>query len=188
MKLTAFATIALAIACTATAATAADSKSAQSAKIERGRALVTLGGCNDCHTPLAMTPQGPAPDMTRMLSGHPQQLEMPPAPALPAGPWGFVGAATMTAWSGPWGTSFVANITPDPETGIGKWSEKDFVMAMRSGHRPNGGRALLPPMPWQNLAASSDEDLAAIYAYLMSIPPVKNRVPAPVPPAAPPAH
>jgi len=188
MNRTAFATFALAITLVAGAASAADGKSSQQTKIERGHALVTIGGCNDCHTPLKMTPDGPAPDMARMLSGHPEQLQMPPAPALPAGPWMVVGAGSMTAWNGPWGTSFVANITPDPETGIGKWTEKDFVGAMRSGHRPGGGRALLPPMPWQNLAASSDEDLSAVYAYLMSVPPVKNRVPQPIAPLAPPAH
>ncbi|MCB1008080.1 MAG: diheme cytochrome c-553 [Acidobacteria bacterium] len=188
MDRTAFAAFALASTLLAGAASAAGDKSPQQTKIERGRALVTLGGCNDCHTPLKMTPQGPAPDTARMLSGHPEQLQMPPAPALPAGPWGFVGAATMTAWSGPWGTSFVSNITPDPETGIGKWSEKDFVTSMRSGRHLGTGRAYLPPMPWQNLAASSDEDLSAIYAYLMSIPPVNNRVPDPIAPQTPAAH
>jgi len=191
MHRNALTTVALAIAFAAPAATAApaaDAQKAQQSKVERGRALVTLGGCNDCHTPLTMTPQGPAPDMKRMLSGHPESLKMPAPPTLPEGPWGFVGSGTMTAWAGPWGVSYVANITPGPETGIGRWSEKEFVTAMRSGHRPGNGRAILPPMPWQNLAASSDEDLTAIYAYLQSVPPVKNRVPDPVPPPAPPAH
>ena len=68
----------------------------------RGKYLVSAMGCNDCHTPWKMTDQGPAPDMSRMLSGHPEQLVMPPAPALPPGPWIGSFGATNTAWAGPW--------------------------------------------------------------------------------------
>jgi mono/diheme cytochrome c family protein len=90
---------------------------AAAAKLAHGKYLVTIAGCNDCHTPLVMGPDGPERDMTRMLSGHPESLVMPPRPVLPEGPWGAVAAATFTAWSGPWGVSFTANLTPDPETG-----------------------------------------------------------------------
>jgi len=153
------------------------------AKVERGKMLVTFGGCNDCHTPFKMGEHGPEPDMTRMLSGHPQQMVMPPAPTLPAGPWiGSIGA-TFTAWAGPWGTSFTANLTPDPDTGTGKWSEADFMATVRNGRHLGRGRELLPPMPWQNVASLSDDDLKAVFAYLQSIPPIKNRVPDPIPPA-----
>ena len=153
------------------------------AKVERGKMLVTFGGCNDCHTPFKMGEHGPEPDMTRMLSGHPQQMVMPPAPTLPAGPWiGSIGA-TFTAWAGPWGTSFTANLTPDPDTGTGKWSEADFMATVRNGRHLGRGRELLPPMPWQNVASLSDDDVKAVFAYLQSIPPVKNRVPDPIPPA-----
>lgn len=159
-----------------------------SVSVERGEYLVKISGCNDCHTPWAMGPNGPAPDMTRMLSGHPQGLQMPPAPALPAGPWTGVMAGSMTAWAGPWGVSFTANLTPDPETGLGKWTEQDFLDTMHSGRHQGRGRELLPPMPWFNVGALTDEDLKAVFAYLRSIPAVKNQVPAPIPPPAAPAH
>lgn len=156
----------------------------EDARVERGRFMVTLGGCHDCHTPVKMGANGPEPDLSRMLSGHPQELVLPPAPELPPGPWVATVAATMTAWSGPWGTSFTANLTPDDETGLGRWTEQDFVAALKTGRHQGRGREILPPMPWQNLAQLPEEELAAIYAYLRTIPPVANRVPAPIPPIA----
>jgi mono/diheme cytochrome c family protein len=78
--------------------------------------------------------------------------------------------------------SHTANLTPDPETGLGKWTEEDFVATMRSGRHQGRGRPLLPPMPYFNLAALSDADIHAVFAYLRSIPPIKNRVPEPIPP------
>jgi mono/diheme cytochrome c family protein len=164
--------------------TAAAPAAAPDARVERGRLLVVLGGCHDCHTPVKMGPNGPEPDMSRMLSGHPQELVLPPAPELPPGPWVATVAGTMTGWSGPWGTSFTANLTPDEETGLGRWTEQDFIATLRTGRHQGRGREILPPMPWQNLAQLPDEELATIFAYLRSIPPVKNRVPAPIPPAA----
>ena len=95
----------------------------------------------------------------------------------------------LTAWAGPWGVSFAANLTPDKETGIAEWSEEHFIQALRTGKhqgQPNG-RDILPPMPWQFFKSMTDEDLKAIFAYLRSLPPVKNQVPLPVlPPAAAP--
>jgi hypothetical protein len=159
------------------------------AKIERGRYLVTVLGCNDCHTPLKMGANGPEPDMSRMLSGHPEDLVMPPPPQLPPGPWQVVSSATTTAWAGPWGVSFTRNLTPDRETGLGDWTEQEFKDTLRSGRERGRGRELLPPMPWPGYGQASDEDLGAIFAYLRSIPAVHNRVPAPIPPAGPaPAH
>lgn len=155
-------------------------------KVERGRYLVTIGGCNDCHTPWHVTPDGPEPDWSRMLSGHPQALEMPPAPKLPDGPWVGSMAGTNTAWAGPWGVSFTANLTPDPETGTGRWTEQQFIDTLRSGRHLGRGRQLLPPMPWFNYGQMTDEDLSAVWAYLQSIPPIENRVPEPLPPI--PAH
>lgn len=151
--------------------------------VARGKYLVTVGGCNDCHTPWKLGKNGPEPDMTRMLSGHPEQLAMPAAPALGEGPWVTSVSGTMTAWSGPWGVSFTANLTPDPETGLGKWTEKDFVDALRSGRHMGRGRPILPPMPWQNYGTMTDADLRAVFAYLRSIPAIRNRVPEPRPPA-----
>lgn len=156
----------------------------EESRVERGRFLVTAMGCNDCHTPLALGPNGPAPDMARMLSGHPEGLVMPPAPTLPEGPWGVVVASSLTAWNGPWGTSFTANLTPDEETGLGKWSEDEFVATLKTGRHLGRGRQILPPMPWQTTAQVSDEDLRAMFAYLRTIPAVKNHVPQPLPPAS----
>lgn len=150
--------------------------------IERGQYLVNAIGCADCHTPLVMGPKGPERDLSRHLSGHPQELPLPPAPALPSGPWGFIGSATLTAWSGPWGTSFTANLTPDEETGLGSWTADQFVEAIRTKRHMGRGRPILPPMPVEFYANLDDEDLRSIFAYLQTIPAVKNRVPQPLPP------
>ncbi len=151
--------------------------------VQRGAYLVKGGGCTDCHTPLKIGPSGPVPDDNRFLSGHPAALVMPPAPALPEGPWLYVAAATMTAWAGPWGVSFTANLTPDRETGIGAWTSQTFVDTIRAGRLLGRGRQLLPPMPYQAMQNLTDIDLRAIYAYLQSIPTIVNKVPGPTPPA-----
>lgn len=148
----------------------------------RGKYLVDIMGCHDCHTPMKMGPQGPQWDLDRALSGHPENLEMPPAPALPPGPWIGVAAATFTAWSGPWGTSFTANLTPDKETGLGDWTVDQFIATMKTGKDRGKGRPVLPPMPVQNLANLSDEDIRALFAYLQTLKPIKNRVPQPIDP------
>ena len=152
---------------------------------EQGRHLVNTAGCHDCHTPLKMGANGPEPDMSRMLSGHPAGLQMPPVPALPQGPWLVISAATNTAWAGPWGVSFTANLTPDAETGIGKWSAKDFKDTMRTGRHLGRGRAILPPMPIPAYRQMNDRDLEAMYAYLRTVPAVSNQVPEPWAPATP---
>jgi len=151
------------------------------AVVERGRYLVTIAGCSDCHTPLKPGPRGPEPDLSRFLSGQPEAVKLPPPPRLGDTPWSAV-TAGMTAWAGPWGISYAANLTPDPDTGLGIWTEAMFINAMRTGKHYGVARDILPPMPWQGIAQMSDNDLKAIYAYLRTIPPVKNRVPDPVPP------
>jgi mono/diheme cytochrome c family protein len=165
------------------AAAAADTKAAQ-AKLARGKYLVTVAGCNDCHTPWVMGPKGPEPDMTRMLSGHPQDMALP-SPPKPEGPWIVAAAATNTAWSGPWGISYTANLTPDKETGLGKWTQRNFTETIRTGRHMGRGRQILPPMPIPMYKHFTDADLEAIFTYLQSIPAVKNRVPEPLPPATP---
>src|SRR5574338_1082025 len=90
----------------AEAATTTDDAQRQ---IERGKYLVHAGLCIDCHTPFVMTANGPEPDMTRLLSGHPADVQMPPPPALPEGPWMVLIGAPNTAFAGPWGQSFSAN-------------------------------------------------------------------------------
>lgn len=154
---------------------------ATTSPIERGKYIVTFGGCNDCHTPLKMGQKGPEPDFSRLLSGHPENAKLPPPPKLEHSPW-FAATAGMTAWAGPWGISFAANLTPDENTGLGIWTEAMFIKAMRTGKHMGESREILPPMPWQNVATLNDEDLKFVFAYLRSIPPVQNRVPEPITP------
>jgi len=161
----------------AAAAKPAGAAKAATGAVARGKYLVTIGGCNDCHTPIKMGPNGPEPDMDRMLSGHPANVTLPAAPALQGG---WLAVSTMTAWSGPWGTSYTRNLTPDNETGLGAWTEQQFMDTIRNGRHQGRGRQLLPPMPWQNYAQMTDSDLKAVYAYLRSIPPISNKVPDPV--------
>lgn len=154
------------------------------AEIKRGAQLVEFGGCKDCHVPFKMGPKGPERDEARGMSGHPADLRSAAQPPLDAY-WNWAGSATMTAFVGPWGTSYSANLTPDKETGIGAWRVGDFIQAMRTGKHLGAGRPIVPPMPWQAVGSLSDKDLQAIYAYLMSRPAVNNRVPDYTPPAAP---
>jgi mono/diheme cytochrome c family protein len=151
-------------------------------RVERGAYLVRTMGCNDCHTPWKLGPRGPEPDMTRALTGHPADMLMPPPPALPPGPWTWMGAATNTAFAGPWGVSFTANLTPDADTGLGKWTEDMFIQALRTGRHEGKGRPILPPMPAAMIGQLNDEDLKSLFAYLQSLAPVKNRVPQPIDP------
>ncbi len=157
-------------------------------QIARGKYLVTVAGCNDCHTPKLFSPKGMEFDNTRLLSGHPGGPKLPDAPAGLIAPeaWGSVTTNDFTAWVGPWGTSFTKNLTPDSATGLGSWTEKMFIKALRSGKDMGEGRPILPPMPWQNFAQMTDGDLRAIFAYLRSLPPVSNAVPDPLPPAGAP--
>ena len=142
--------------------------------------------CNDCHTPVKMGPAGPEPDLSRLLSGHPESLVMPPAPVLPPGPWVASVGATMTAWAGPWGVSFTANLTPDKETGLGTWDEATFFKVIKSARHLGRGREILPPMSGviPALRGLTEEDAGAVFAYLQSIPAIRNRVPDPVTPEA----
>lgn len=152
-------------------------------RTQRGAYLVQISGCNDCHSPKRMGAQGPGVIPETMLSGYPAtrpvvQIEHP---LLKSGFAMFY--PDLTGAVGPWGTSFAANLTPD-ETGLGSWTFDHFKKAMTQGKSKglDNGRMLLPPMPWVNYVHMKDEDLKAIFAYLKSIPPVKNLVPAPIPP------
>jgi mono/diheme cytochrome c family protein len=142
-----------------TASTAVRAKSSRptgdrASMVARGEHLVTTMSCNDCHTPGSMYG---APDFSRRLSG------------------------SELGWQGPWGVSYPQNLTPDMETGIGKWSEADIVKALRTGMRPDGS-ILQPPMPWPNLTQLTDEEAYAIAAYLKSIPAISHMVPDRIPP------
>lgn len=147
----------------------------------RGDYLVRIGGCDDCHSPKVMTEQGPVIDEQRRLSGHPAAIEVPPVPEGVLTPDGWMAMTTgsTTAWAGPWGISYTANLTPDA-TGIGTWTEEQFIGALRTGRHMGAGRPILPPMPWQMIGQMTDDDLKSVFLYLKSLPPVSNAVPAPV--------
>lgn len=152
------------------------------AQIDKGKYLVGIMGCRDCHSPKAMTPQGPAPDMSRDLSGHPAAMPLGKVSKESLSDWVLFNMMN-TAAVGPWGASFSANLTPDA-TGIGNWSEEQFVIALTEGKSKGirTARPLLPPMPWQNYTDMKKEDVVAMFAYLKSIKPVENVVPQPISP------
>ena len=154
------------------------------AMIDRGRYLVMVGGCNDCHTPKVMGPMGPKFDETRTLSGQPADAPVAPLPDGVPNPNGWMALtnAHLSAWAGPWGISFARNLTPDVATGLGSWTEEMFIKALRTGKDMGEGRAILPPMPWEQIGQMTDEDLKSVFAYLQSLPPISNAVPDPVPP------
>jgi hypothetical protein len=153
------------------------------ATVEHGEYLVTIMGCNDCHSPKRMGPKGPEIIPELMLSGYPSDR-----PVLEFGDTlirqGFaMFYPDLTAAAGPWGITFAGNLTPD-ETGIGNWSEEQFIKALTEGKHKgmDNGRMLLPPMPVENYRNMKKDDILAIFKYLKSINPVKNTVPVPVPP------
>ncbi len=153
--------------------------------VEKGKYLVISGQCNDCHSPKNMTPEGPVPDESRLLSGSPEGMKLPAIDTteITPGKW-YLGSSDLTAWVGPWGISYAANLTPDSSTGSGTWSEELFIKIIRSGKFMgiDAGRPLMPPMPWQNIRQMTDDDLKCMLAYLKSLPPIKNNVHAYVPP------
>ena len=183
----ALATLTGAVAAAAEPAATAAKPARLTVEQARGKYLMSTSGCMDCHTPWKLGDKGPEPDLTRLYSGHPEQLKMPPAPALAEGPWVMTASGTNTAWAGPWGVSFTANLTPDAETGLGRWTEQDFIRTIRTGRHMGRGREVLPPMPIMVYNNYTDRDLKAIYAYLRTIPPIRNKVPDPVPPSPAPA-
>jgi hypothetical protein len=151
----------------------------QEALIKRGKYLTTVGGCNDCHSPKVMTPEGPEPDTTRLFSGHPREEKL----SIKTDKEWMLFSPGLTAFIGPWGVSYAANLTPD-DTGIGNWTFEQFKTAIRKGKYKGleGSRSLLPPMPWQMYRHMTDEDLKAVFTYLKSLPPVNNLVPSPIAP------
>jgi mono/diheme cytochrome c family protein len=153
--------------------------------VARGKYLVTIASCNDCHSPKVFTAMGPIVDTTKLLSGHPANSPLPPIDtnALHPGYW-YTGGPDLTSWVGPWGISYTANITADSSTGIGAWSEDVFIASLRTGKHLglSGGRDILPPMPWNFIGQMTDEDLKSVFAYLHSIPAISNQVPPPVAP------
>lgn len=148
-----------------------------------GKYLVHTSACDDCHTPKIFTEDGRMMlDTTRLLSGHPQNEAVPSLQISALKMDWIAGNMGLTTWVGPWGISYAANLTPDKATGIGTVTEEMFIRTMRDGKLKGVGRSLLPPMPWEVYRLKTDEDLKAMYAYLMSLKPIHNQVPQPTPP------
>jgi mono/diheme cytochrome c family protein len=166
----------------APAPAAAPVASAES-QVERGRLLILGGACHDCHTPKKIGPNGPEADMSLTLSGHPQSdVITAPYKQKPGEKWTTHVNDHLTAWSGAWGVSFAANLTPDQNTGLGIWTEDMFLEAIKGGKHMGKGRTILPPMPWMYYGQLKDDDLKAMFAYLKSLPAISNRVPVPLGP------
>ena len=119
--------------------------------VERGKYLVTFGGCGDCHTPGNFLGH---PDMTKYLGG------------------------SDVGFAGPMGVFVGRNLTPDKATGLGDWTTQQIVEVLTTGVRPDG-RILAPVMPWRALSQMTRQDVLAMVAYLKSLPPVNNKVPGP---------
>lgn len=129
---------------------------AQEGQLARGKYLVGLGGCNDCHTPGYFFGK---PDSARFLGGSEVGFEVP----------------GLGVFYGP-------NLTPDPATGLGSWSVDEIASAVTTGRRPDG-RILAPVMPWHAFASLTKDDVQAVAAFLKSLPPVSNQVPGPFGPS-----
>jgi len=155
----------------------------QAEMIALGKYIVTTSGCDDCHTPKIFTENGPVFDTTRRFSGFPEGETLPEIDMkmIQPGMWSMTDKH-LAAWIGPWGISYSSNLTPDKATGIGTMTEEMFVKCIREGKYMGVGRPLLPPMPWDVYGKKTDQDLKAMYAYLMSVPPINNTVPQPTPP------
>lgn len=156
-----------------------------SPELARGKYLVGIMGCDDCHSPKVMGPMGPEPDTSRRLSGHPADMPLGPSDTnVFANGWVLM-SMQLTTTHGPWGKTYAANLTSD-ETGIGNWSYEQFKKAMTEGKYKgmDNTRPLMPPMPWPNFRNLHEDDLQAIFAFLKSTKPVKNRVPDYAPPGS----
>jgi mono/diheme cytochrome c family protein len=136
--------------------------------VARGKFLAEVLGCIECHTPRGADGK---PDARYFMAGHRAD---DPYPTWSDSLWdremGMIVSTTGTAYAGPWGITFARNLTPDPTTGIGGWNEEAFVYILREG-------TLKPPMPNLLYGNLSDDDLKSIFAWLRSLPPVKNLVP-----------
>lgn len=130
---------------------------------------------------MKMGAKGPEPDFARRLSGHPQTVKVTKPAPIDAKSWIWAGNATNTAFAGPWGVSYAPNLTSDA-TGIGSWTEANFLAALKEGKHLGVGRPIAPPMPWPAYRHATDDDLKAVFAYLKTVPPVKNQAPEYEPP------
>lgn len=121
------------------------------AQIKRGAYLAKIMDCEGCHTDGALKGE---PNPARRLAG------------------------SSIGFGMPLGYFYPPNLTPDRDTGLGKWSAADIIKAVKKGVRPDG-RELAPVMPWRSYAGLNDRDARALAAYLKSLPPVRHAVPPP---------
>lgn len=151
-------------------------------KIQRGSYLVNAIGCDDCHSPKRMGAHEPEIIPELRFSGYPSSAPIQKADTNVVKQGWMLFGPDLTTAVGPWGQSFAANLTSD-STGIGLWTEAQFIKALREGKYKgmDNTRPLLPPMPWFVYKNMTDDDLKSIFAFLKSTKPVKNVVPAPKP-------
>jgi len=175
-------------ACTSKAGTTGDATNAKAPDsallVKRGEYLVSSVGCDDCHSPKRMGAHGPELIPELRFSGFPHDGKVPPFDKNTVKNGWALFAPDLTSAIGPWGQSFAANITSDA-TGIGNWTEQNFITAIRHGKSKGleNSRDLLPPMPWSVYRNMTDDDLRSIFYYLKTTKPVKNLVPGPKAPA-----
>lgn len=124
--------------------------------LKKGEYLSKIMDCGGCHTEGALAGR---PDPALRLAGSSIGFAMPDV-----------------------GIFYPPNLTPDADTGLGRWSDADVLTAIRTGVRPDG-RHLMPVMPWPAYAALTDEDGRALVMYLKSLPAVRHATPAPVGPS-----
>ena len=151
-----------------------------------GHHLATICGCGDCHTPKKISPQGPVDDSSLLYSGSPSQVPAPSVSGVDLAK-GIASTNGLTAWTGPWGNSYAANITPD-STGIGSWAEDQFMTCIRQGLYQGlvGSRPIMPPMPISSFRNFTDDELKAVFAFLKTVKPIHNVVAEYQPPAGAP--
>ena len=169
------------IACTDTSADTKKKGMTKEELVKRGEYLVNTIGCDDCHSPKRMGGHEPEIIEELRFSGYPSSRAILPVDTNSIKKGCMMLGSDLTSAVGPWGMSFTANISSDA-TGIGNWSEAQFIKALREGKYKgqDNNRPLLPPMPWFVYKNMTDDDLRSIYAYLQSSKPVNNVVPAPI--------
>ncbi|HLX93499.1 MAG TPA: hypothetical protein VKR32_17565 [Puia sp.] len=151
-------------------------------QVKWGEHLVTVSACLDCHCPKDYSKPGTGLDSVHFLAGY-IGSPMPDVNRRDLQDKNLAVTGDQTLWMGPWGVTFSSNLTSDSATGIGAWTEDRFMYAIRNG-KYNGrasDRSLLPTMPWQMYRNMTDDELKAIFAYLKTTKPIKNKVPPPMP-------
>ena len=145
---------------------------------DRGKYLVEIIGCHDCHSPKRMGEKGPELISELAFSGYQANNNLPNINKNSLEEGWMLMNQDLTAFVGPWGISYAANLTPH-DTGIGTWTFEQFKRAMQEGKfkGQKNARTLLPPMPWQNFKNIKEEDLKAMFLYFKSLPSVANVVP-----------